>query len=73
LGRNQIADFGEKFLRRKKFSGSSGIPEDENRSEIAQLMPTDPMVYNALIHILNCGNARISFKILENRIFFAPA
>jgi len=66
LGGNQIADFGEKISAEEKFSGSSGISEDENRSKIAQLMPSCSMVYNALIHILSCGNALISFKICEN-------
>ena len=47
-------------------SGSSGIPEDENRLEIAQLMPSCSMVYNNLTYILSCGNARISFQICEN-------
>ena len=53
--------------------GNPSRQEDENRFEIAQLMPTDPMVYNDLMNILSCGNARISFQITEKRIFFALA
>lgn len=53
--------------------GNPSRQEDENRFEIAQLMPTDPMVYNDLMNILSCGNTRISFQITEKRIFFALA
>lgn len=34
--------------------GKFRLREDENRSEIAQLMPIDPMIYNALKCTLNC-------------------
>ena len=66
LDGNQFGVFGEKFSLGQTFFGFFRLRKDENRLEIAQLMPSCSMVYNALIHILSCGNARISFKICEN-------
>ena len=70
---NQFGVFGEKIPTEENILGNPSRQEDENRFEIAQLMPTDPMVYNDLMNILSCGNARISFQITEKRIFFALA
>lgn len=63
LGGNQFAVFGKKISLSQTFFGNFWLRKDENRFEIAQLMPTDPMVYNDLIHVLYCGNAWISFQI----------
>ena len=54
FGGNQFAVFGEKNSSGQYIFGKFRLREDENRSEIAQLMPIDPMIYNALKCTLNC-------------------
>ena len=73
FGGNQFGVFGEKISAGETFFEIFRLRKDENRPEIAQLMPSWAMVYNALIHALSCGNARISSKSPWKWFFFALA